>query len=151
MAAARSVKPRVVIADDYRLVLSALRKELESAGFDVCGEALTGAEALESIFATGPDLALLDVHMPEGGGDELAVVLAREMPEVKVVLLTATANEDEAIEALRSGALGYLEKTISSRRLAHVLHEVSNGEIAFPRRFMPRIARELRRSVVPAA
>jgi DNA-binding NarL/FixJ family response regulator len=145
------MKPRVVIADDYRLVLSAMRKELESAGFDVCGEALTGAEALESIYATSPDLALLDVHMPEGGGDELAVVLAREMPEVKVVLLTATANEDEAIEALRSGALGYLEKTISSRRLAHVLHEVSNGEIAFPRRFMPRIARELRRTVVPAA
>jgi DNA-binding NarL/FixJ family response regulator len=145
------MKPRVVIADDYRLVLSALRKELESAGFDVCGEAVTGAEALKSIFATGPDLALLDVHMPEGGGDELAVVLAREMPGVKVVLLTAMPDEDEAIEALRAGALGYLEKTISSRRLAHVLLEVSNGQIAFPRRFMPRIARELRRSVVPAA
>jgi DNA-binding NarL/FixJ family response regulator len=119
------MKPRVVIADDYRLVLSALRNELESAGFDVCGEALTGAEALESIFATEPDLALLDVHMPQGGGGELAVLLAREMPDVKVVLLTATANEDEAVEALRAGALGYLEKTISSRRLAHVLHEIS--------------------------
>ncbi|MFL5955472.1 MAG: response regulator transcription factor [Gaiellaceae bacterium] len=144
-------KPRVVIADDHRLVLAALRKELELAGFDVCGEALTGAEALDTVFATRPDLALLDVHMPDGGGDELAIVLARELPEVKVVLLTTVPDEDEAIDALRSGARGYVETTISSRRLAHVLHDVSNGEVAFPRRFMPRLARELRLAALSAA
>lgn len=60
-----------MIADDHPLVLSALRSELESAGFIVCGEATTGAEALELNLATRPDLALLDVLMPEGDGDEV--------------------------------------------------------------------------------
>ena len=137
-------KPTVVIADDHRLVLSTLRRALETAGFDVCGEAQTGADALELILSKRPELALLDVHMPEGGGDAVAAVLANELPDVKVILLTATPNEDEALNAMRLGALGYIDKSISPRRLAHVLHDVANGEASFPRRYIPRMARELR-------
>jgi DNA-binding NarL/FixJ family response regulator len=142
-AAARSEKT-IVIADDLRLVLLAVRQELESAGFVVCGEATTGADALEIIRQAHPDLALLDVQMSEGGGDEIAEVLARELPDVKVVLLTAKSDEEGALSAMRSGAVGYLDKTISPSLLAHVLEDVANGEGSYPRRFIPRIAKELR-------
>jgi DNA-binding NarL/FixJ family response regulator len=137
-------KTTVVIADDHRLILLALRAELEAAGFDVCGEATSGAEALDQVLESHPDLALLDVHMPERRGDEVADVLQREAPDVKVVLITAEPNEDGAVDALRSGALGYIDKAIAPRRLAHVLRDVVNGEVAFPRQYMPRLARELR-------
>ena len=151
MSVAGVRNPSVVIADDYGLVLSALRAELEAAGFDVCGEALSGADALECILRSRPDLAVLDMHMPEGGGDDVAAVLQSELPDVKIVLLTATPTEDEAVKALRVGALGYLDKSISPRRLAHVLHAVVNGEASFPRRYLPRVARELRLADTRAA
>jgi DNA-binding NarL/FixJ family response regulator len=137
-------KTTVVIADDHRLILLVLRAELEAAGFDVLGEATNGADALDRVLESHPDLALLDVQMPEGRGDEVANVLAREAPDVKVVLITAEPNEDGAVDAMRSGALGYIDKAIAPRRLAHVLRDVANGEGAFPRQYMPRLGRELR-------
>jgi len=108
------------------------------------GEATNGADALDRVLESHPDLALLDVQMPEGRGDEVANVLAREAPDVKVVLITAEPNEDGAVDAIRSGALGYIDKAIAPRRLAHVLRDVANGEGAFPRIYMPRLGRELR-------
>jgi DNA-binding NarL/FixJ family response regulator len=141
----------VVIADDHRLILLILRAELEAAGFVVCGEATNGADALDRVLESHPDLALLDVQMPEGRGDEIASVLAREAPDVKVVLITAEPNEDGAVDAMRSGALGYIDKAIAPRKLVHVLHDVVNGEGAFPRRYMPRLVRELRDGAVQRA
>jgi DNA-binding NarL/FixJ family response regulator len=143
--------PSIVIADDHRLILSALRFDLESAGFVVSGEARTGADALDLILGSVPDLALLDVHMPEGKGYEVARVLSHELPEVKVVLITATPTEDGAVEAIRAGAVGYLDKTISSRRLAEALFGVNRGEGSFPRRFLPRLGLELREAALSQA
>lgn len=117
-----------MIADDHPLVLSALRSELEAAGFVVCGEATTGAEALDLVLATRPDLALLDVLMPEGDGDEVARVLAREAPEVKVVLLTAAPSRDGELSAARSGVVAYLDKAIAPQRLVRVLQDVGCGD-----------------------
>jgi DNA-binding NarL/FixJ family response regulator len=144
VGAVKAKRTTVVIADDHRLILLALRQELEAAGFDVCGEATSGADALDRVLASRPDLALLDVQMPEGRGDEVAGVLAREAPDVKVVLITAEPNEDGAVDAMRSGAVGYIDKAIEPRRLVHVLRDVVNGEGAFPRQYMPRLARELK-------
>jgi DNA-binding NarL/FixJ family response regulator len=134
----------IVIADDFRLILLALRRELETSGFEICGEATTGAAALEAVRECHPDLALLDVQMPEGRGDDVAAVLADEEPDVKIVLMTARPNEEGAIRAIRSGAVGYIDKAISPRQLVHVLNAVAAGEGAYPRRFLPRIAAELR-------
>lgn len=117
-----------MIADDHPLVLSALRSELEAAGFIVCGEATTGAEALDLVLATRPDLALLDVLMPEGDGDEVARVLAREAPEVKVVLLTAAPSREGELTAIRSGVVAYLDKAVPSQRLVRVLKDVACGD-----------------------
>jgi DNA-binding NarL/FixJ family response regulator len=150
MAKARA-HPRIVIADDHRLILSALRLDLEAAGFVICGEAETGADALDLILGSVPDLALLDVHMPEGNGDEVAGVLSQELPEVRVVLITATPTEDGALEAIRSGAVGYLDKAIAPERLAEALHGVHRGEGSFPRRFLPRLGRELREAALSRA
>jgi two-component system nitrate/nitrite response regulator NarL len=144
-------KTTVVIADDHRLILLVLRAELEAAGFDVRGEATSGADALDRVLESQPDLALLDVNMPEGRGDEVADVLAREAPDVKVVLITAEPNEDGAVNAMRAGALGYIDKAIAPRRLAHVLRDVVNGEGSFPRQYMPRLVREMRHGAAQRA
>ena len=137
-------KTTIVIADDIRLVLLALRRELETAGFEICSEATTGADALEAVRDYRPDLALLDIQMPEGRGDDVAAILADELPQVKVVLMTAKTDEEGAVRAIRSGAVGYIDKAVSPRKLIHVLNAVADGEGAFPRRYMPRIAHELR-------
>ena len=134
----------IVIADDLRLVLLALSHELEASGFDVSGEATTGAGALDAIRLYQPDLALLDVHMPDGRGDEIAALVADELPDVKVVLMTAKPDEEGAVRAMRSGAVGYVDKMISPKRLVRVLNAVADGEGAYPRRYFLRIAAELR-------
>jgi len=102
-------KTTIVIADDLRLVLLALRRELETAEFEICSEATTGADALEAVRDYRPDLALLDIQMPEGRGDDVAAILADELPQVKVVLMTAKTDEEGAVRAIRSGAVGYID------------------------------------------
>jgi DNA-binding NarL/FixJ family response regulator len=140
----KDVRHTIVIADDLRLVLLALRGELRSSGFEICGEATTGSGALAEVRKCRPELALLDVQMPEGRGDDIARVLSVELPDVKIVLMTAKPDEEGALRAVRSGAVGYVDKMISPRQFVRVLKAVAAGEGAFPRRYFPRLAAELR-------
>lgn len=125
MMASRGVSNlRIVIADDHPLVLSALRHELESAGFVVCGEAATGADALELVLTTHPRLTLLDEDMPEGEGAAVAAVLIREAPDVKVALLGDAPNEEGAGAAAALGAVR-LDRTMQLSDLVRHLHELA--------------------------
>ena len=87
-------------------------------GTEVCAEAATGAEAVHAALATRPDLCLLDVQMPEGGGIAAAEAIRRSLPGVGIVLITALPDEDGALAAARAGADGYLSKDMDRRLLA---------------------------------
>lgn len=134
---------RVLIADDHPLLRRSFRQDLEAAGIEVCAEAATGAEAVHAALATRPDLCLLDVQMPEGGGIAAAEGIRRSLPGVGIVLITALPDEDGALAAARAGADGYLTKDMDRRLLPRVLRAVAAGETAYPRRLLRPVLRAL--------
>lgn len=138
------VRARILIADDHALMRLSLRDDLEAAGFVVCAEAATGAGALEAALRERPDLCLLDVQMPEGGGIRAADAIGRELPQTRILLITAEPTQEGALAAARAGAGGYLDKSIDPLRLPVVVAALLAGESAYPRRLLPGLLAELR-------
>ncbi|MFD6099003.1 response regulator [Nocardiopsis flavescens] len=127
--------PRVVIVDDHRLFRSGVRGELGDA-VDVVGEAGDVDSAVQVIERAQPDLVLLDVHLPGGGGVEvLRRVLARN-PQIRFLALSVSDAAEDVIGVVRGGARGYVTKTISGRELADAIVRVADGDAVFS----PRLA-----------
>lgn len=127
--------PRVVIVDDHLLFRSGVRTEL-SERVDVVGEAGTVAEAIAAIRASTPDVVLLDVHMPDGGGLAIIGAIARELPAVRFLALSVSDAPEDVIELVRAGARGYVTKTISPAELAAAVFRVAAGDVVLS----PRLA-----------
>ena len=127
--------PRVVIVDDHGLFRSGVRAELESL-VRIAGEAATVDEAVEVIARERPDVVLLDVHMPDGGGVEVIRRVAPEQPEVSFLALSVSDAAEDVIAVIRAGARGYVTKTISGPELADAARRVHGGDAVFS----PRLA-----------
>jgi DNA-binding NarL/FixJ family response regulator len=121
---------RVLIVDDHPLTRDALAGLLSQHGFDVVGQAGSGAEAIEHAGALQPDLVLLDLSMPEMSGLEALPHVRAAAPEAEVVVLTASEDEDSLLGAVRGGAAGYLLKSEPPERIVAFLRGVANGEAA---------------------
>ena len=122
---------RVVLVDDHGLFRAGVRSELEGR-VEVVGEAGTVDEAVTLIEATQPDVVLLDVHMPDGGGVEVA----RRLPDVCFLALSVSDAPEDVIAVIRAGARGYVTKTISGPELADAVNRVASGDAVFS----PRLA-----------
>src|SRR5262249_55880111 len=130
---------RVLIADDHPLFRDGLRSLLEARGIDVVAEARNGREAVEQAKQLKPDVALMDLNMPELGGLDATRLISAEQPEVKVVVLTASEDDADLFEAIKSGAQGYLFKNLDSAEFFRLLDGVSQREPALT----PGLARKL--------
>jgi len=120
---------RVVLADDHALVRAGIRSLLERIpGVEVVGEAHDGLDALALIGAHQPDLVLIDIAMAGLNGLEVAACVARDWPEVRVIILSMHANEEYVAQALRAGAVGYLLKDSATAELDLALEAASRGE-----------------------
>ena len=120
---------RVLIADDHGIVRSGLRKLLESEEqIEVVAEASDGAEARDLALEHRPDVAILDVKMPEMGGLEATREIRREAPDVSVLILSMHDEERYLFEALKAGASGYVLKRAADSDLMEALHAVERGE-----------------------
>ena len=120
---------QVLIADDHALVRAGCRALLESmADIHVVAEAGDGLEALALIKQCCPDVALLDVAMPNLNGLETTERLQQEHPQVKVIILSIYANEDYVVRALRAGAVGYLLKDCVPEELESAIRTVMKGQ-----------------------
>jgi DNA-binding NarL/FixJ family response regulator len=118
---------RILIADDHALVRAGIRALAERIdGVEVVAEAGNGAEALRLIKELKPDLALIDISMPEASGFEV-LAQAKEFPEVRVIVLTVHEAEAYAIRALREGAAGFLLKSAASVELEQAIETVTRG------------------------
>jgi two-component system, NarL family, nitrate/nitrite response regulator NarL len=137
---------RILIADDHPVIRRALRHDLERGGLEVCAEAPTGAQAVEAALREQPDLCLLDIQMPGGGGLAAIEAIRRSLPAAKIVLITAAPDEDGVLAAARAGADGYLAKDVDPRRLPQIVRAVAGGETAYPRRLLWPLLRALRRA-----
>jgi DNA-binding NarL/FixJ family response regulator len=120
---------RVVLADDHALVRAGIRALLEKiSDVEVVGEAGTGREALELVKSELPNLVLMDIAMAELGGLEALPRVTKDFPSVKVIILSAHANEEYVIRALRSGAAGYLLKDAATAELELAIRSVSEDK-----------------------
>ena len=135
---------RVLIADDHAPTRSGVRKALEAGGFEVVAEAADGEHAVELARKLKPDVCLLDISMPGGGGIKAAATISEERPETAIVMLTAFAGDDELFDSLKAGAAGYLLKETDPNRLPFALRGILDGEAAVPRRLVARLIDEFR-------
>lgn len=135
---------RVLIADDHPATRAGVRDALETADFEVCGEAATASAAVEAALQHEPDLCLLDIRMP-GSGIEAAGAIARALPATRIVMLTVSRDDEDLFAALRAGAIGYLLKDLDRRRLVEALREVVAGDAALPPSLVARLVEEFRR------
>jgi DNA-binding NarL/FixJ family response regulator len=120
---------RVLLADDHVLVRAGIRALIEKIpNVEVVGEARTGREALELVKSKLPNLVLMDIAMAELGGLEALPRVTREFPGVKVIILSAHANEEYVIRALRGGAAGYMLKDAATAELQLAINSVAQDK-----------------------
>jgi DNA-binding NarL/FixJ family response regulator len=129
---------RVFLVDDHALFRAGVRAELDSItdAVDVVGEAGSVGEAVAGINHHKPDVVLLDVHMPDGGGAEVLRQVRPALPDVVFLALSVSDAAEDVIAVIRGGARGYVTKTISSQELVRAVVRVSDGDAVFS----PRLA-----------
>jgi DNA-binding NarL/FixJ family response regulator len=126
---------RVFLVDDHRLFVSGVRSELGSR-FTIVGEAGDAEHAIAGILDTSPDVVLLDVHMPGGGGVAVLRAVAPQRPNVRFLALSVSDAAQDVIEVIRAGARGYVTKSIAPDDLAGAIRRVHDGDAVFS----PRLA-----------
>src|SRR6266478_725554 len=140
---AREKTIRIVLADDHPVVRAGIRAELERMpGVEVLGEASDGRSALEMIKAQRPNIVFMDISMPGLNGLETTVRIAKEFPDVKVIILSRHENEEYYWQALRAGACGYLLKKAAITELGSALQRVAGGEIYLSRDISARLLKK---------
>jgi len=128
-----SAMPRVVLVDDHGIFRSGVRSEL-GRQVEVVGEAEDVQPAIKLISELKPDVVLLDVHLPGGGGQAVIESVKSSHPEVKFLALSASDAPEDVIAVIRAGARGYVTKTISTAELADAVRRVAAGDAVFSHR-----------------
>lgn len=136
---------KVLIVDDHPLFRDGIRSLLQARKMDVVGEAENGRSGIDKALAMHPDVVLMDIRMPVMGGLEATRILKSRMPEVKIVILTVSEDDSDLFEAIKSGADGYLLKSLQSDEFFDLLSGLPDGESAIPTALAGRILKELGR------
>ena len=127
--------PRVVLVDDHGLFRAGVAHEL-AGSVELVGEAGDVAKAIVVIRATQPDVVLLDVHLPGGGGRAILDACVPELPDTRFLALSVSDAADDVIGVVRGGARGYVTKGVTADELLDAIHRVAKGEAVFS----PRLA-----------
>ena len=128
-------RPRVVLVDDHRLFRAGVRAEIGGL-VDVVGEASGVAEAVDLVLRLAPDVVLLDVHMPDGGGSAVLARVAGRAPGTRFLALSVSDAAEDVIGVIRAGARGYVTKSIGADELVDAVRRVADGDAVFS----PRLA-----------
>ena len=137
---------RILLADDHALFRDGVASLLGVWGHEVVGQVADGDAAVATALRLRPDLVLMDVAMPGGGGLAATRRLAAEAPEIGIVMLTASEDVDDLFAAIKAGARGYLLKNLESGELRGMLNAVERGEAAITPAIAARILAELARA-----
>jgi DNA-binding NarL/FixJ family response regulator len=129
------MKVKTYLVDDHRLFLSGVRADLAEE-FDIVGTAYDVDNAIEEIRALRPDVVLIDVHMPDGGGIAVVEGVLETNPDVKFLALSVSDQAEDVIAMIRAGARGYVTKTIEPADLSDAIRRVHAGDAVFS----PRLA-----------
>jgi DNA-binding NarL/FixJ family response regulator len=140
---------RIVLADDHRLFLEGLVNLLAAHGFDVVATAANGVEVVTRAQEHRPDVVLMDLRMPDRDGLAATRLIKAQLPETRIVMLTTSEDDEDLLEAIRSGACGYLLKTVTGDELVEALHGLADGTPPLSRGLAARLLAELARSPGP--
>ena len=135
----------VLLADDHRLLLEGLSNLLEAHNIQVAGLANDGLEAIKLARSLHPDVILMDIRMPRCDGLRATRVIKAEMPEIKIVILTTSTEDQDLFEAVKSGACGYLLKSMDAEELVEALDQVQQGIPPFSPGLAARLLSEFAR------
>jgi two-component system nitrate/nitrite response regulator NarL len=124
---------RVVLADDHPPTRAGVRWTLERAGAVVVAEVGDATAAIAAVEREAPDVCLIDIRMPGGGGIAATRAIVAKRPETLVVILTVSRDDDDLVAAMRVGASGYLLKDIQPKRMVAAIEAVMAGEVSMPR------------------
>ena len=124
---------KLLVVDDHALFRDGIRSLLTARGFEVVGEAESGAEAVAKASALEVDVILMDVRMPSMGGLEATRLIKSARPSVKIVMLTVSEDDSDLFEAIKAGADGYLLKKLRADEFFDLLEGLERGEAAIPR------------------
>jgi|SRR5579875_54811 len=142
-----AVPVRVFLLDDHQVVREGVRRVLETdQDIEVVGEAATAAEALERIDAARPDVAVLDVRLPDGDGIDVCREIRSRHPETACLILTSFAEDEALAEAVMAGAAGYVLKQIQGNELVASIRAVANGHSLIDAATTRRVLDGLRRA-----
>jgi two-component system NarL family response regulator len=136
----------VLLVDDNRLMLEGLQNLLEAHNIEVAGVAFNGLESIELARKLQPDVILMDIRMPRCDGLTATRLIKSEMPEVKIIILTTSTEDDDLFEAIKSGACGYLLKSIDTDELVEALNQVQQGTPPFSPGLAAKLLDEFKRS-----
>jgi DNA-binding NarL/FixJ family response regulator len=140
---------RVLIADDHALFRDGLKSLLEARGVEVVGEAENGRRAVAMTRHLKPDIVLMDLTMPEMGGLDATRMLTADDPSVRVVVVTASEDDADLFEAIKSGAQGFIPKNLEAAQFFELLDGVTRGEPALTPGLARKVLREFARPEQP--
>jgi two-component system NarL family response regulator len=143
---------KLLLADDHPLFLDGLCNLLTAHGFEVIGLARDGVEAVEKARALCPDVILMDIHMPRMEGLAALRNIKAELPAIRILMLTMSAEDEYLFEAIRDGACGYLLKAQDTEEFFTLLADVERGEAALSSGLATRVLQEFRNQLaLPSA
>jgi two-component system NarL family response regulator len=120
---------KVLLVDDHPLFLDGLTELLTRRGFEIVGTARDGFEALEQARRLHPQVILMDIKMPRCNGLAATRLIKAELPDIKIVMLTMSSDDEDLFESIKSGASGYLLKTQDTEGFLRLLTGIANGEL----------------------
>lgn len=136
---------RVLLVDDHPLFREGLHNLLVGRGIEVVGMARDGFEGLALARELRPDVVLMDIKMPQCDGLQATRLIKTELPDTKVVMLSVSAEDDDLFEAIKSGASGYLPKSLEATEFFDMLTGLARGEAPLPKALAARIVEEFSR------
>jgi DNA-binding NarL/FixJ family response regulator len=142
---------RVMVVDDHPLWRDAVERDLQAAGFEVVAVAATGHEALARFAAARPQVVVLDLQIPGPNGVEVTAEVLRHDPSARVLILSASGEQNDVLEAVKAGATGYLVKSASREELLTAVRRVAAGDTVFTPGLAGLVLGEFRRLSDPAS
>ncbi len=142
---------RVMVVDDHPMWRDAVERDLAAAGFSVVAVAATGAEAVARFPAARPQVVVLDLQIPPPSGVEVTARVLAHDPSARVLILSASGEQDDVLAAVKAGATGYLVKSASREELVDAVRRVARGEAVFTAGLAGLVLGEYRRLAEPAA
>ena len=136
---------RVMVVDDHPMWREAVERDLAAAGYDVVGVAADGDAAIARAAAVRPDVLLLDLQLPGRSGVEVTGEVVSQLPDVRVLILSASGEQADVLAAVKAGATGYLVKSASRQELSEAVRRVAEGEPVFTAGLAGLVLGEFRR------